>query len=160
MKKITLSAVVCLFLLFQSQAQSIDREVLAIAGNSNQNNNISMSWTLGELAISQYENNTIEVTEGFHQGEAGGVPIDDLLSVFGQIRVYPNPTTQRLQIEREVASKPLFLQLTDINGKALEKQSISDLKSTLDLSGLANGLYILRLSDGSKRFRTYRIQKR
>ena len=159
MKKVTLCAMVCLFLIFQAKAQSIDREILAATGISTQNNDISMSWTLGELAVGQFQNGSITVSEGFHQGEDGGVPIDDLLSVFGQIQVFPNPTTQLLQIEREYTAQPLYIQLTDMQGKVLLNRDSRDLTTILDLSRLASGFYLLRLSDASQHTQTYQIQK-
>ena len=160
MKNVSICAMVCLFLLFQGQAQSTDREVIAIAGSTDQNSQISMSWTLGELAINQFENNSISVSEGFHQVDQEGVPIEDLLPVFGQIKVFPNPTTHSLQIEREYGSETLYALLTDINGQVILIRDIYELAANVDLSSLASGLYILRLSDGSKRFQNYRIQKR
>ena len=160
MKRISLYVTVCLCLLAHSQAQSTDREVVATGGTTYQNSQISMSWTLGELAISPFENNNITVSEGFHQVDQEGVPIDDLLSVFGQIKVFPNPTTHSLQVEREYGSKTLYARLTDINGKVILRRDIHGLAANIDLSWLAGGLYILRLSDGSKRFQNYRIQKR
>lgn len=50
-------------------AQSIERSVLATAGNFS-NDNIQMSWTIGESITETYTTGTVKLTQGFQQEES------------------------------------------------------------------------------------------
>lgn len=56
--------------------------------------------------------------------------------------VYPNPTTDIIQIEFENAAQRT-LELFDHNGKLILRSECSEAKSSLDLSALAKGSYML-----------------
>ena len=49
------------------QAQDASQSVLATAGKTQESKTISLSWTLGELAIQNYSDTEGMYTEGFHQ---------------------------------------------------------------------------------------------
>jgi len=48
-------------------AQSIERDVVASSGDYYEGANISLSWTLGEIAIETYDNGSNILTQGFQQ---------------------------------------------------------------------------------------------
>lgn len=62
------------------------------------------------------------------------------------VSVYPNPTTNYLRIanvENAVAS------LYNINGQQVLTQKISSVNNTIETQQLANGIYLLRINDGT-----------
>ena len=48
-------------------AQSIERDVVASSGDYFEGTNISLSWTLGEIATETYSSGNIILTQGFQQ---------------------------------------------------------------------------------------------
>lgn len=50
-----------------SAQSTIEREVVAAAGQSSSNNSMLLEWTLGECVIDQGSNNRLILTQGFHQ---------------------------------------------------------------------------------------------
>lgn len=73
-----------------------------------------------------------------------------------QWKYYPNPTTGIVYVQCEQMVGDLYI--TDLTGKVLARYSIgSDGKTTLDLSELANGLYLLRYQYESDKFLTGKI---
>jgi len=48
-------------------AQSIERDVVASSGDYYEGANISLSWTLGEIAVETYDNGSNILTQGFQQ---------------------------------------------------------------------------------------------
>ena len=48
-------------------AQSVSPEVIASSGDYYKNENISLSWTLGEIATETYSNGSVILTQGFQQ---------------------------------------------------------------------------------------------
>jgi len=74
--------------------------------------------------------------------------------------VWPNPFTNHLYVVSGKNSKPLTIQLVDLNGSCHIEQSISDPTnpSILNLSTLPSGMYLIRLQD-SKQTIVYKIVK-
>ena len=69
----------------------------------------------------------------------------------GQFRVFPNPSTGRVQIKTGTAAGPsALLTLMDMQGQVLEQLRFPPGSNALnlELSGLRKGLYLLRLNSG------------
>ncbi len=60
------------------------------------------------------------------------------------VRLYPNPTTNILNIElnRQVAEQ---IRVTDINGKVIQEISSNEIGKTIDISMLNNGVYFINI---------------
>lgn len=71
MKKIVLSGFFFTF-YFNANSQSIERQILASAGNYIEVGNKSYSYTVGEVAIETFSSATIVLTQGFHQPDSSG----------------------------------------------------------------------------------------
>jgi hypothetical protein len=70
-----------------------------------------------------------------------------------QFRVYPNPVQNELTVAHEVAApQGLRIQLLDLTGRpVLRMRSLpQSARSTLSVSGLSAGLYLLRVSHGTE----------
>lgn len=63
-----------------------------------------------------------------------------------QVRVYPNPSDGIFQVELPTASEPYELQVTDLSGKVILKRNAASGTSALDLTGVAKGIYLLKLT--------------
>lgn len=77
-----------------------------------------------------------------------------------KLYVWPNPFTNHLYIVSGKNSKPLTIQLVDLNGSCHIEQSISDPTnpSILNLSTLPSGMYLIRLQDSQQTI-VYKIIK-
>ncbi|AUC83236.1 hemagglutinin protein [Lacinutrix sp. Bg11-31] len=64
--KTTLKVIFCLFFCF-SQAQSIERQVIGVSGETLSNGTVSLDFTVGELAVTSITNGTTTLNQGFHQ---------------------------------------------------------------------------------------------
>jgi hypothetical protein len=140
------------------RAQHLTPEVLTTAGESYAASNLYLDWTLGELMTETYAG-TIVLTQGFHQPG-----LDQTTSIrppavrLGSIKVYPNPTSGSLTIDRE-GSGAWQAAVLDLQGRLLMQQRLPTATSQLDLSHLPAGMYLLRLSDGGQGMRSVRIEK-
>lgn len=76
-----------------------------------------------------------------------------------QIKIYPNPADQWLNIEigNETLSGEVWI--VDMSGKIVDKQYILG-SSKIDVSDLAEGVYTLRFVDGTKTFYSKFIKKK
>jgi len=64
------------------------------------------------------------------------------------IKVHPNPTEGVLAIEigKYTAGSSIEFTLTNLSGNTLMRQRVSTAYQTMDLSHLADGMYILRIT--------------
>lgn len=64
-----------------------------------------------------------------------------------QLAVYPNPATDNLTIEFPVFGiNDKTIEILDLSGKIVATTQFSSFKVNMDISGLSNGVYFLRLS--------------
>ncbi len=61
--------------------------------------------------------------------------------------IYPNPTNGIITIRVNKISQQTYIVVTDILGKSVYQKQLIQLESTLDLSMLLKGVYIVKLSD-------------
>jgi hypothetical protein len=84
------------------------------------------------------------------------------VTVDKDIRIYPNPASEKINIEILFMTKPdIAITIYDLNGKVVEEYHIKNEKNT-ELSlpvPLTKGVYILQLSDGDLSIRKKLIIK-
>ncbi|MCB0754072.1 MAG: T9SS type A sorting domain-containing protein [Flavobacteriales bacterium] len=77
--------------------------------------------------------------------------IDELAGL--TIDMYPNPTAGNIVLEISGESNGFVLEVVDMNGKLVHTETIGEitngLRRTVDLSNVANGLYFVKLDDGT-----------
>jgi len=64
-----------------------------------------------------------------------------------KIKIYPNPVTNNLNIESQ---QKAVIEILNIQGQAILQKQIQQGNTDIDISGLAKGLYILRLYSNYK----------
>ncbi|RMG66547.1 MAG: T9SS C-terminal target domain-containing protein [Bacteroidetes bacterium] len=150
--KYALSLLLALGLLAFLPAQTIERSVIGAAGTSLSSASYEVDFTVGEAVVTTVESGSFVLTQGFQQGDLATTGIDlPLLTV--DYRLYPNPTTDRVQLDLESARPvTLHLQWFDARGRQVDlptrEVQVSGASQTLsyDLSSLATGTYMLRLA--------------
>lgn len=66
-----------------------------------------------------------------------------------QVRLYPNPAKDVLNINVQGAALPLETKIFDLTGKLVSQKTISSASGTVALNGLSAGLYIAEVSNGT-----------
>jgi len=87
---------------------------------------------------------------------------ETIVDDFGEVDkvIYPNPTTNDVQIETSCTNSEVLLELLDINGTLLRNESIAVISGyvSFDLSEFPSGSYFIRLNCGEQ-VNTYNIVK-
>ena len=158
-----------LFLFFimistgQVCAQSTNPEVLSTAGKTFQGNAIQLDWTIGDLAISSIQNSNYQITQGFHQPYYIVSKIHEFPLAIGQIKLFPNPTTDYLSLEFSFEEQSTFIiQLFDTSGKMIwvKTKKGKEIEDNISLRDLPNGSYFLSfIVDETLYSKTFKIQK-
>lgn len=148
---------IILFLPFSfANAQSITPEVIATAGEHYIGSQAQVSWTMGEVVIETVIGTNAIITQGFHQPDSMVVGVEELANGNWQFAIYPNPSRGAFVIEGD-ASLALSMTVYDIIGKEIWKGQMIGGRRVIDLTGKANGMYFLNVSNEVFNS-TYKIQ--
>jgi len=147
MKKLLFFA---LFLLlnFYVFNQEITNYLVSTSGGYDQNENVSISWSLGETAISTYTNGAT-VIEGF-QAVASFVVLPSVKEISQKfnLNIFPNPTTDYINIsQKESNSNVLFVNIFDVTGKKIICDYKLNNEISIKVSDYANGIYIIVINN-------------
>jgi len=71
-----------------------------------------------------------------------------------EIQVYPNPVTDLLtiRVDEAVPSKPLNMNIVDVNGQKMFAGAVSSSESRLDVSQWPSGVYFMQVEQNGRRF--------
>lgn len=154
--------ILLLFMTLYVFSQQVSPEVIASAGDHFENEDISLSWTLGEPVISTLSGEYI-LTQGFHQDLYIITSIDDVEISEMDIQIFPNPTADYLNIEisnPEFSNDDVIIQLLDLKGsliKEFKKTGVSN-STRLNLQSYERANYFLRIIINDK-IKNYKIVK-
>ena len=123
------------------------QNVTATSGGSGTVGTMTVNYTIGEAFVATYQNGGSILTQGFHQPYYTVVAVEENFPL-GTLKIFPNPTTSILQVQFELPNfDDINVSLLDMTGKIIVTSKVnSDIWQT-DLSGLANGYYLLSVSD-------------
>jgi hypothetical protein len=147
------------FLSIPLYCQNDIMQIISPAGGNGGNSDVSVDWSVGQVAISTLVSDQAILTQGLLQENilitSIGLPSENL----PEIRVFPNPTIGDLNITIS-DNKPLIYNLTDLNGKLLLNGQCKDTENIIDLKDLPVGEYILNISDKTaQNANSYKITK-
>ena len=123
--------------------------VIAAGGGFGEGNNISISWTLGELAVTTLSAGDLILTQGFQQPFDIDVGVKEKELNWG-ISVYPNPVGDVLRIKFDIERAGDFLiEIQDVTGRLVGQEIHSQVRPgdivLLHTTGYSNGVYFLKV---------------
>ena len=152
------------FSLIWGQVQ-LNPTVISSAGGYTETADISLAWTLGELAVSTLSTTDMILTQGFQQPFLLDINAIDDPEFNWSVNAYPNPVSEILNLRFNIdKTMDLQLELYDITGKKLFIKMLPSImpggRETLDFSGFRDGIYILKITSEKQKVRKiYKIQK-
>ncbi len=152
------------FSLIWGQVQ-LTPTVISSAGGYTETADISLAWTLGELAVSTLSTTDMILTQGFQQPFLLDINAIDDPEFNWSVNAYPNPVSEILNLRFNIdKTMDLQLELYDITGKKLFIKMLPSImpggRETLDFSGFRDGIYILKITSEKQKVRKiYKIQK-
>ena len=123
--------------------------VISSGGGYGENGNLSISWTLGEIAVSTLSSTNMILTQGFQQPYDIDVGIRSN-DINWNISVYPNPVDDELRILFNTEkSGDFLLEIQDVTGRlmtqVLHKQVNPGDIVILNTSTYTTGVYFLKV---------------
>lgn len=137
--------------------------IVSVGGDA-QNNNGSVSYTVGQIAIQTNGNESFSVSEGVQQPyEIMTVGVNEFPQITLNAMVYPNPTENIAQLQLnglEIPTGGFHAILYDANGKLLQNINVNDDITTFQIGHYATGTYYLELRDGKRVLKTFKVIRR
>lgn len=153
MKSLLTMMGICLFAVFSTNAQSLERQVIGSAGGYDVAGGVSLSFTVGEPVVETAISGSVVLTQGFQQPDDLGTGIKENVKITLDYTVYPNPTENLIFIELTTQEPAkVHLALYDMVGQEIDGLGMESLvngtsREQMDLSELAAANYVLVMSD-------------
>jgi hypothetical protein len=158
-KRLKLSAVFLLGLgLTGLQAQ----ESINAAGGNASGSGGSMSYSVGQIVYTTNTGTNGSAAQGVQQPYeiSAVIGIEEFNGTNLHVSIYPNPTTDYLTLSiGEFVISNLSYQLYDINGKLLQNEIITSHQTSIVISNLVSGNYFIKVLQGDKEVKTFKIIK-
>jgi hypothetical protein len=132
---------------------------LNATGGSVTNAGVTLSYSIGQVF---YETNTISegVQVPYNIMEITGV--EDLGGIYLNIAVYPNPTSDYLELKfetKELDFKDVRYQIFDINGNQIKSDNLHSFQTNISMENTLKGVYIMEVKLNNKTVKTFKIVK-
>lgn len=129
------------------------------SGTSTTGTGGSISYSIGQIDYI-YPTGAGNSSEGLQQPyEIFVTEINESLNSVA-ITIFPNPSSQSVIIDfKSVDFKNHSYQLTDVNGKLISEQKISESQSKINVADLNSGIYFIRISTASSSLKTFKLIK-
>jgi hypothetical protein len=154
MRRDILMIIILLFSV-SAMAQTTKQEVIASAGgyNTDPDNVLSISWTLGETIIPTFtsQDGFLILTHGFQQ-QLIITAINENPEDLGKVKIYPNPSSAVVNIQFDTPTdNEVLLYLLDAQGKLVKTDRIdtATTEKNINMEDLPSGIYYLRLMKGN-----------
>jgi hypothetical protein len=136
------------------------QQVVATAGSTLGNANGSISYTIGEGVAQTLTQRDKTLTQGFHQTTMSVSILSEMKDLDFSISVFPNPTSDELtlRLTKENVSGLQYL-LFDINGKLISQKKLVSSETKVPVDQLTEGFYFLKVQDGIRELKTFKIIK-
>ena len=158
-KRLKLSAILLLGLgLTGLKAQE---SVNATGGNASGSGG-SASYTVGQVVYTTKTGTNGSVAQGVQQPYeiSVGTGIGTAKGINLSVTAYPNPATDFLTLEvKDFELSTLNFQLYDIQGKLLQSKKITGNQTSIVMSNLVPATYFIKVIQGNKEVKTFKIIK-
>jgi len=158
-KRLKLSAVLLLGLgLTGLQAQ----ESVNATGGDASGSGGSASYSVGQVVYTTNTGTNGYVVQGVQQPYEISVVtgIEEAKGINLSVSAYPNPTTDYLTLEvKDVELSNLSYQLYDMNGKLLQSEKIAGNQTSISMNNLVPATYFVKVVQGNKEVKTFKIIK-
>lgn len=133
------------------------QEVIATQGDSYSNSSGNIDYTIGETITFTGTDGTNDITQGFHQTNWNFLGLDDFSPELS-LTVFPNPTSDRLNIE-SASYEGLNVVMTDEAGRIVLTESLKSENTSFDVSEFSTGSYHLIIQSNGQILKDFRIVK-
>jgi hypothetical protein len=156
-----LGILILLTFTFSLSTVSAQESINATGGNASGSGG-SASYSVGQVVYATNTGANGSVAQGVQQPYEISVVtgLEEAKGINLSVSAYPNPTTDYLTLEvKDVELLNLHFQLYDMNGKLLQNEKITGNQTSIVMSNLLPATYFVKVIQGNKEVKTFKIIK-
>ena len=139
---------------------SVAQEVITPSADYFETPLISLSWTIGEIAIETYVTDDIILTQGFNQANIIITGVTEELSTDYKLTIYPNPAKDIFTIKAELENmQNLEAELYNLAGTKLLSGQVKPGNTQFNIERLPASAYILKIYDKQHIIKSFKVIK-
>ena len=147
--------------IFSGYSQTISKQVIGPGGQTFENGNNKLSYTVGEVAVGAMtdEDGTYQLGNGYYPSLDLSTLNTETPELQLQVKVFPNPATEVIYVNHP--TEQFFeVAITDVSGKQI-LQTLHQKEQPLNIQTLTTGTYFITVTTKeSKQTNTYKIIKK
>jgi hypothetical protein len=151
---------ILLLLIVSCGSRLLAQQVVATAGGTLGNVNGSISFTIGEGVAQTLTKGDKTITQGFHQTTISVSMISELKDLDFSMYIFPNPASDMLTLKLTNGNAAgLQYLLFDINGMLISQKNMAGPETNISVGQLPEGFYFIKIQEGTKVLKTFKIIK-
>lgn len=131
-----------LLLSISFQAQTAQIQTIDNGGESVNNNQLQVIYTIGESFVNEFSNETLLVSEGFINSSILNASLSNNEYKQEDLSIYPNPAVAFLNVTHTSIKNRKFQIFNTIGQKVLERNLLGK-THRIDVQNLSRGIYVL-----------------
>jgi hypothetical protein len=156
MKKIMILFGIIILSNYGTKAQ----QLVSTAGNYFENEQVSISWSLGETVIETYTAGELTLTQGFQQPALSVSTLVENPDNDFQLIAFPNPTRGHVTISTDfLHAENLNYLIYDLQGRILSNKTLDGPHTGIAFDDFHPGTYFIRISNKEIVLKVFKIIK-
>lgn len=141
------------------------QESINATGSNASGSGGSASYSVGQVVYTTHTGTSGSVAQGVQQPYEISVvtTIEEAKGINLSVKAYPNPTTDYLQLKVDASTtlsiQSMTYQLYDMQGKLLQSEKLTGSQTDIIMSNLVPGTYFVKVIQGSKEVKIFKIIK-
>lgn len=127
-------------------AQQIERTLISNSGNQFNSATMALEWSVGELFVNDFTSSDFRLTQGFHQGIDLVNKVHSTPDWYNEVKISPNPVSYRLFFLKK-GDETFVIEILDAVGQQLGRKDWTGISTSLDVSWLRSGMYLILIKD-------------
>ena len=136
------------------------QEVTSASGNYDENNDLSISWTLGEVVINSFTADNTTLTQGFHQPVILVTSVNDFTQSADKVTAFPNPATELVFLKvNNINDSKLRYEIYNQEGELIAQKEFSSETTEISFRKLIPATYIIEVFENDRKLKSFKIIK-
>ena len=136
------------------------QEAVVSGSGYHENSSGSISWTLGEVITETFRSDDVILTQGFQQPSITVTSVEEFANLDFNITAFPNPAREYINIKLDTDNfDNVWYELYDIKGLVIEHKKIDNELVHISLHDKEPAIYFLRVIEGNKVLKTFKVIK-
>lgn len=136
------------------------QQVVSSAGATSQTSSGGISYTIGESITETHSVSGKTLTQGFQQTKLVITAINETKDLGYTLTAFPNPTNDFVKLSiSDSKVNGLRYVLYDLNGKVISSKQLDSSETVIPFSDATNASYILKVFNGQKEIKSFKIIK-